>query len=93
MQIKYTPHFLSKIEDVFSQSDYVLRFEKGTFKSGYCVLNDQKVVVVNKYYSLEGKINCLVDILKNVPLDTTKMEDKNKVFYLGLAQNQLNIES
>jgi hypothetical protein len=93
MQIKYTPHFLSKIEDVFSQSDYVLRFEKGTFKSGYCVLNDQKVVVVNKYYSLEGKINCLVDILKNVPLDTTKMEDKNKVFYLELAQNQLNIES
>ncbi len=93
MQIKYTPHFLSKIEDVFSQSDYVLRFEKGTFKSGYCVLNDQKVVVVNKYYSLEGKINCLVDILKNVPLDTAKMEDKNKVFYLELAQNQLNIES
>lgn len=93
MQIKYTPHFLSKIEDVFSQSDYVLRFEKGTFKSGYCVLNDQKVVVVNKYYSLEGKINCLVDILKNVPLDTTKMEDKNKLFYLELSQNQLSIES
>jgi hypothetical protein len=93
MQIKYTPHFLSKIEDVFSQSDYVLRFEKGTFKSGYCVLNDQKVVVVNKYYSLEGKINCLVDILKHVPLDTTKMEDKNKLFYLELSQNQLSIES
>lgn len=93
MQIKYTPHFLSKIEDVFSQSDYVLRFEKGTFKSGYCVLNDQKVVVVNKYYSLEGKINCLVDILKNVPLDTTKMEDKNKLFYLELSKNQLSIES
>lgn len=91
MQIKYTPHFLSKIEDVFSQSDYVLRFEKGNFKSGYCVLNDQKVVVVNKYYSLEGKINCLIDILKNVPLETSKMEEKNRVFYSELTNNQLSI--
>ena len=93
MQIKYTPHFLSKIEDVFAQSDYDLRFEKGTFKSGYCILNEQKIVVVNKYYSLEGKINCLVDILRNIPLNTDKMEEKNKVFYTELSQNQLSIES
>lgn len=93
MQIKYTPHFLSKIEDVFAQSDYGLRFEKGTFKSGYCILNEQKIVVVNKYYSLEGKINCLVDILRNIPLNTDKMEEKNKVFYTELSQNQLSIES
>lgn len=89
--IKYTPHFLSKIEDVFAQSDYVLRFEKGTFKSGFCVLNDQKVVVVNKFYSLEGKINCLVEILKTLTLDTEKMEAKNKSFYQELSQNQLEI--
>ncbi|MFN8437359.1 MAG: hypothetical protein U0V72_06910 [Cytophagales bacterium] len=81
MQIKYTPHFLSKIEDIFSQSDYVLRFEKGTFRSGYCVLNDQKVVVVNKFYSLDGKINCLLEILKTLELDNTRMEPKNKQFY------------
>lgn len=87
MQIKYTPHFLSKIEDVFSQSDYVLRFEKGTFKSGYCVLNEQKVVVVNKFYSLEGKVSCLIDILKNVNLDCSNMEEKNKAFYNEIALN------
>jgi hypothetical protein len=89
--IKYTPHFLSKIEDVFAQSDYVLRFEKGSFKSGFCVLNDQKVVVVNKFYSLEGKINCLVEILKSLALNTEKMEAKNKSFYQELSQNQLEI--
>jgi hypothetical protein len=29
MQIKYTPHFLSKLEDLFSESTYILRYEKG----------------------------------------------------------------
>ena len=57
MEIKYSRHFLNKIEDIFSESDYILRYEKGNFKSGYCVIKDTKVVVVNKFYSLEGKIN------------------------------------
>ncbi len=91
MLVKYTPHFLSKIEDVFAQSDYILRFEKGNFKSGYCVLNEQKIVVVNKYYSLEGKINCLMDIIRTVPLDTSKMDEKNRTFHTECATNQLSI--
>jgi len=67
--VKVTPALLSRLEDIFAESDFVLRYEKGNFKSGFCVLNEQKVVVVNKFYSLEGKINCLMEILRTVPLD------------------------
>ena len=77
MEIKYSKHFLNKLEDVFSESDYILRYEKGSFKSGYCVLRDTKVVVVNKFYSLEGKINCLIDILKTIELSVEKFSPKN----------------
>jgi hypothetical protein len=41
--IKYTAAFLTKMEDLISESDYMLRYEKGTFKSGYCLLRDQKI--------------------------------------------------
>ncbi len=91
MQLKFTNHFISRLEDIFSQSDYILRYEKGNFKSGYCLLKDQKIVIVNKYYSLEGKINCLVDILRSVALDLSKMDDKNKALYHELTQTEIEL--
>ena len=46
--IKYTNQFLSKLEDLIAESDYNLRYEKGNFKSGFCVLKDQKIIIINK---------------------------------------------
>ena len=40
MELKYTRPFLNKLEDIFAESDFVLRYEKGNFKAGYCVLKD-----------------------------------------------------
>ena len=86
MEIKYSKHFLNKLEDVFSESDYILRYEKGNFKSGYCILNDTKVVVVNKFYSLEGKINCLLEIIKSIELETEQLSSKNQKLVQELSQ-------
>ena len=47
--IKYTNQFLVKLEDLIAESDYFLRYEKGNFKSGYCLLHDQKIIIVNKF--------------------------------------------
>lgn len=76
--IKYTKPFLGRLEDLFAESDYVLRYEKGNFKSGYCVLKDTKIILVNNYYPLDGKINCLLEIIRTVPLDNSRFSDKNK---------------
>ncbi|WP_236587489.1 hypothetical protein [Marivirga aurantiaca] len=89
MQIKYTKSFLNKLEDLFSESDYILRYEKGNFKSGYCVLKEQKIVIINKFFDTEGKINCLVDLIKNLDLNSKSFTDKNKIFYLELKQTVL----
>lgn len=86
-EIKYTKHFLNKLEDMFAESDYVLRYEKGNFKSGYCILNETKIAIINKYYPLEGKINCLMDIIKLVDMDIEQLSDKNKKFLLDILEN------
>lgn len=86
MEVKYSNHFLNKLEDVFSESDYHLRYEKGNFKSGYCVLKETKIVIVNKYYTVEGKVNCLIDILKDLELETSQFSDKNKKFYSAILK-------
>lgn len=90
-EIKYTKHFLNKLEDLFAESDYVLRYEKGNFKSGYCILNDTKIAIINKYYPLEGKINCLVDIIKLVDLNIEELSDKNRKFLLDILETPSTI--
>ena len=75
--IKYTNQFLTKLEDMIAESDYTLRYEKGNFKSGYCVLKDQKIMIVNKFYTTEGKINALLDILRTITLDTARFTEKS----------------
>lgn len=84
--IKYTNQFLSKLEDLIAESDYNLRYEKGNFKSGFCVLKDQKIIIVNKFYPLEGKINALFDILRTVTFDTSRFTEKSLKLYEELSQ-------
>jgi hypothetical protein len=84
--IKYTHQFLLKLEEVIGESDYILRYEKGNFKSGYCVLKDQKIMIVNKFFAVEGKINALLDILKGVQLDTSKFSEKSLKLYEEVTQ-------
>lgn len=87
--MKYTPQFLSKIEDIFAESDYMLRYEKGNFKTGWCVLREVKVVVVNKFLPLEGRINSVAEILKTLDLDTARMTDKSRKLYAEIANEKM----
>lgn len=84
--IKYTNQFLSKLEDLIAESDYTLRYEKGNFKSGFCVLKDQKIIIVNKFYPTEGKINALYEILRTVTLDTSRFTEKSQKLYQEISQ-------
>jgi hypothetical protein len=91
MQVKYSKHFLNKLEDIFAESDYILRYEKGNFHSGYCVLRDTKIAIVNKYFPLDGKINALLEILKSIEIDPKGLSEKNRSFLLELTQTKLEI--
>lgn len=88
MQLKYTRPFLSRLEDIFAESDYMLRYEKGTFKSGFCVLKDVKVAVINKYFPLEGKINCLVEILRTIDIQPESLTTPESQELLLAIRNQ-----
>jgi hypothetical protein len=87
--IKYTNQFLTKLEEMIGESDYVLRYEKGNFKAGYCLLREQKIMIVNKFFATEGKINALLDILRGITLDTTKFSEKSLKLHQELSQTEV----
>ena len=82
--MKYTQTTLDKLEAIPEQSGYVLRYERGTFQSGYCVLEEKKVVVLNKFLQLEGRINTLVDLIPQLDINTDLLTDDSKKLYLGI---------
>ncbi len=85
-EFNYTKHFLNKLEDLYSETEYNLRYEKGNFKSGYCILHSKKVAIINKYYTLEGKINCLIEMLKEISIDPEHLSIKNHKLYQELTK-------
>ncbi|MBW3469663.1 hypothetical protein [Arthrospiribacter ruber] len=92
MSIKYTKSFLDKLENIFAASDYILRYEKGNFKSGYCILKESKIVIINKYYTLDGKINTLIDIIKEIGFSPKDFNDKKIQDLVGeLQQTELKL--
>jgi hypothetical protein len=88
MELKYTKPFLGRLEEIFAESDFVLRYEKGNFKAGYCLLKDMKVAIVNKYFPIDGKINCLYDILRSIQLDADRLSPKSLQLYQEICNQE-----
>ena len=84
---KHTKPTLQKIEQIFKELDYLVRYEKGTFNSGYCIVENTKIVVVNKFFDTEGRVNVLIEILSGVLEDDNVLTDKSKQFYRQLLKN------
>ncbi|BDC99589.1 hypothetical protein [Persicobacter psychrovividus] len=84
MTVRYTKNFLSQLEDIFAESAYTLRFEKGQFKSGWCLLHQKGVVIVNKFYPLEGRINCLLQILRELPIDQQELSPASRQLFQNI---------
>ena len=82
--MKYTQTTLDKLEAIPEQSGYVLRYERGTFQSGYCILEERKVVVLNKFLQIEGRINTLVDLIPQLEINTETLASDSKKIYLDI---------
>lgn len=91
MTLSYTQHTLEKLESLLKSLGFKLRYERGNFKTGSCVLENNRVIIVNKYSNLESKINALADLLQKSETDDTLLEDKQKAFLYELKQLKLEL--
>lgn len=86
-----TTHTLDKLVDLLKDIGYKIRYEKGNFKTGACMIQHSKVVVVNRFSNLEMKISALVEILREVPADTGTLDEKQKQLLRSIKQTKLTI--
>jgi len=79
--MKYTQSTLDKLEAIPGEAGYVLRYERGTFQSGYCILEERKVVVLNKFLQTEGRINTLLDLIPQLSIPAETLTEESRKLY------------
>lgn len=90
MNFKYTPNTLKKVEQLYEEAKYRVRYEKGHFNSGFCIVEDKKIVIINKFLDIEGRINALVDILPQIKIILDDLDADMKKWYRQLLENNTN---
>jgi len=81
MRMKYTQTTLDKIEKILDEVEYIVRYERGNFQSGYCILEQRKVVVLNKFLPLEGRISTLIDIIPQLKISPETLSPEVRRIY------------
>ena len=89
---KYTPNTLKKLEQLFDEARYIIRYEKGNFNSGYCILEERRVVVINKFLNVEGRINALLEILPGITVREEELSGEMLKWYRQLILDQARSE-
>lgn len=81
--MKPNQYNLKKLESFFEFFQYSVRYGQGNFQSGYCVVKDQKVVVINKFFDFHGRLNTLVEILFKEILPNNVLESTEHQKYIN----------
>jgi hypothetical protein len=79
--MKITQSTLDKLEDILGESEYVVRYERGNFQSGWCLLESKRIVVLNKFLNLEARINTLLELIPQLQIDFDKLTLESQKLY------------
>ena len=60
---------LAELEEVALRLNYKVRYEKGNFEGGYCILKESRLLVVNSRNEIERRIIIVAKSLKQIGVD------------------------
>ena len=89
MTLSFTQHTLDKLEALLKSLGFKLRYEKGNFKTGACVLEKDRIIIVNKFSNLESKIVAFAELLRASDTDESLLDDKQTAFLYLLKQTKI----
>ncbi len=94
MRNSFSKGTLKKLETLLMLLGYTVRYEKGQFKSGYCIVKNRNIVVLNRFFETKQRVITLNSVLATMPIDDISvLDDKSKQYILSLRpellENQL----
>jgi hypothetical protein len=87
--MKLTQTTLDKLEDILGESEFVVRYERGNFQSGWCLLEARRIVVLNKFLNLEARINTLLELIPVLDIQFDKITHESQKLYTEVKRLSL----
>ena len=87
--MKLTQTTLDQLEDILGESDFVVRYERGNFQSGWCLLEAKRIVVLNKFLNLEARINTLLELIPILDIHFDKLTHDSQKLYTEVKRLSL----
>lgn len=79
---------IQDLKSIANQLGATVRFEKGDFKGGYCLLKESKVIVINKNANLQRKAVILSAALKELGVDDIYLNPKLRELIEEMGDNK-----
>ena len=91
INMKLNQTTLDKLEDILGESEYVVRYERGNFQSGWCLLESRRIVVLNKFLNLEARINTLLELIPQLDIQFDKLTHHSQKMYEEVKKLSLTL--
>ena len=62
---------------------------RDSFNSGYYIVESTKIIVVNKFYNVEGRVMALLEILSSLEIDDNNLDPKTLTTLKGFLKETL----
>ncbi len=80
-------NILLDLKQLAQQMGAKVRFERGDFKGGYCIIKEDKIIVINKLSPLQKKILILSTALKELGVDEIYLTPKLREIIEELSES------
>ena len=77
-----------ELKDIAKRLGAEVRFEKGDFKGGYCLLKENRVIVINKFAGIQKKVMILSAALKEIGVDQIYLAPRLREIIDEMAEMQ-----
>ena len=91
--LKATRTTLKKLEEIFVELKYKVRYEKGNFNSGYCIVEDRNIVIINKFFDIKGRINAMQEILQKLNVSAESLSPHCSQHYKQILTSDFSSEN
>jgi len=62
---------IARLESIVKQNGFSVRYERGSFTSGHCIVNDKKIIIINKFFKPKARIETLTQIIELLHFKTS----------------------
>ncbi len=80
--------FLDDLKKLAAEMGARVRFERGDFQGGYCILNENRVIVINKLSTTQRKVMILSAALKELGIDEIYLPPRLREFIDEMDENR-----